>query len=530
MAVSVTVRPTNPALSQALRLAAVFALIKLALHVATNLLEPRLGYGYFRDEFYYLMCGRHLAWGYVDHGPVVAVQARLSEMLFGHSLAGLRMFSALAGAGRVFLTGLLAWALGGRRPALGLAMLCVLCAPQYLGTDSFLSMNSFESLFWMTCLLVLVLLQDDRIEPGRAWVIFGVSAGMGLLNKPSMTFFLVALGVALLCTPQRKLLFTRHAALGIALLVLIASPNLLWQVNHHWPTLEFLSNGRKEGKNVALGPIAFFLTQVKNMNPLTAFVWVPGLVFLLRRAPWQWLGLTWVFTYGIMFTLHAKDYYFSPIYPLVFAAGGLAWETRFADRKSVYWDHALAFPVASAMIVLLAIFSLPMAIPVLPVDAWVRYTTATHLRDNVTNTEKDETGVFPQFFADRFGWEELSTKVKDVYNSLSPADRSKVVVLASNYGEAGSLIFLNKPGELPPVVSGHNNHYLWGPQGATGEVVIAINGAKLPEMLKYYESCTATGHLDQPYAMPYESHRTIYLCRNRKKNMTSDWADFKHYI
>lgn len=145
------VRPADTVLQSAVRLALVFAAVKLALHVAANLWEAHIGYGYFRDEFYYILCGRNLAWGYVDHGPGVAVQAKLSLLFFGKSLAGVRFLSALGGAGRIFLTGMLAWSMGGRRPAQALAMIGVLVAPQYLGTDSFLSMNSYESLFWMTC-------------------------------------------------------------------------------------------------------------------------------------------------------------------------------------------------------------------------------------------------------------------------------------------------------------------------------------------------------------------------------------------
>jgi hypothetical protein len=136
------VRPADRTLHAALRLALLFAAIKLFLHVAANLWEAHIGYGYFRDELYYILCGRNLAWGYVDHGPGVALQAKVAIALFGKSLAGIRMISALAGASRVFLTGLLAWSLGGRRPAQALAMIGVLVAPQYLGLDSYLSMNS----------------------------------------------------------------------------------------------------------------------------------------------------------------------------------------------------------------------------------------------------------------------------------------------------------------------------------------------------------------------------------------------------
>src|SRR4051812_11103391 len=229
-ATSTVVRPTDYSLRSALVLALIFAGIKLALHIATNLWEAHIGYGYFRDEFYYLICGRHLAWGYVDHGPIVALQARFSELVFGHSLAGIRMLSALAGAKRVLLTGLLAWALGGRRPAQALAMIGILFAPQYLGIDSYLSMNSFESACWMGCVLALILILRGWSERW-CWLLFGLCGGIGLLNKPSMTFFLLALLAALLLTPQRRLLFSRWAVVGVALLILMALPNLLWQVH-----------------------------------------------------------------------------------------------------------------------------------------------------------------------------------------------------------------------------------------------------------------------------------------------------------
>lgn len=134
-------------LRQALVLATLFALLKFVIHLGANLWQAHLGWGYFRDEMYYILCGQHLDWGYVDHGPIVALQARAAIAIFGKSLAGIRMFSALAGATKLFLTGIITWSLGGRRIAQALAMTGVLLAPQYLGLDSFLSMNSFEPVF-----------------------------------------------------------------------------------------------------------------------------------------------------------------------------------------------------------------------------------------------------------------------------------------------------------------------------------------------------------------------------------------------
>ncbi len=216
----------SPAWTSALRLALLFAAIKVGLQFALTLWTEHLGYGYFRDEFYYIACGRHLAWGYVDHGPVVALQARLGEILFGDSVFALRVLSALAGGAAVLLTGMLAWVLDGRRPAQTLAMFGLIVCPQYISTDGYLSMNSFEPVFWMTCVLALLLLLRGR-RPSVWWPVFGASAGVGLLNKPSMTFFLAAAGLGLLATAQRRVFRSRWAAVGIGGMLLIALPNLI---------------------------------------------------------------------------------------------------------------------------------------------------------------------------------------------------------------------------------------------------------------------------------------------------------------
>ncbi len=523
-------------LRSAVRLALLFAAVKLVLQVAGNLWQAHLGWGYFRDEFYYLACGRRLAWGYVDHGPLVAVQARVAEAVFGRSLTGLRMFAALAGAARVFLTGVLAWAMGGRRAAQGLAMVGVLVAPNYLAIDGFLSMNSFESMFWMGCLLCLVLMERrlERGEPERQamaglWVLFGVLAGVGLLNKPSMTFFLLALLGALLVTPARRLLGSRWAMVGVGLMVLIALPNLVWQVRNHWPTLEFLENGRREGKNVELGPVAFWLAQLREMHPVDVLIWGAGLGSLLfgsLRRRWRWVGLTYVLFMAGMMALHAKDYYCTPIYPVLFAAGGIAWERRFRRRDP---ERVFAFPVLEGALVVPGMLILPMAIPVLRPEAWLRYTEVMHLRGTSSHNETAATSGLPQFYADRFGWNEYLGLVEQAYGSLSAEDRGRVTFYADNYGEAGALEFFSAQKGLPfrPVISGHNTYWMWGTYGAKMDPVIAISGGSPEKLAREYASVTVVGRMDHPLAMPHE-HKNVYLLRGRKFPFV--WGEKKDFI
>ncbi len=528
---STVVRPSDPTLRSAFSVAATFAAGKLLFHMGSALWQRHLGYGYFRDEFYYIMCGRRLAWGYVDHGPLVAVQARLAETLFGHSLAGLRVLSALGGALRVFLTGLLCWALGGRRPAQALAMLMVLTAPMYLGNDGYLSMNSWESAFWMPCVLAFIMLLRDQPQhvrrPGVWWTVFGISAGLGLLNKPSMAFFLAALGIGLLLSPQRRFLFTRHTALGLALMLLIVAPNLLWQVHNHWPTLEFLHNGRAQGKNVRLNPLAFIANQMLVLGLWSAFLWLPGLIRLLRRRDERWLGLTYLIFLVLMIALGAKDYYVTPVYPILFAAGGVAWQRRFAERSRVEADRVIAFPVAFAAALVLSAVLLPLSNPVLRPAAFQHYRDALHLPSTETEVER-VTPPLPQFYADRFGWQEEVDTVTAVVQQLSPPDRAQAAILCSNYGEAGALEFLGH--DLPPVLSGHNTYWLWGSRNVSGQVLIAISGETPEHLRRYYRDVRTVGHMGTTWSMPYE-HRNIYLLRGPLfGSMDALWPQEKDYI
>ena len=521
------VHPSDPTLGPALRLALLFAAIKLIFHIASALWQQHIGYGYFRDEFYYIACGRHLAWGYVDQGPIVAVQARLGEILFGHSLLGIRLLSALGGAIRVALTGVICWALGGRRSAQALAMLFVLAAPMYLGVDGILSMNSWESAFWMPCVLALILI--FRGSSSRLWwTIFGVSAGIGLLNKPSMTFFLVALALALLLTPQRKVLFTRYAAWGIALLVLIALPNLLWQMHHHWATLEFLHNGRVGGKNTRLAPVAFIVNQIFILGIVGALVWIAGLVYLLRQRDRRWLGLTYcIFLVG-MVAMGAKDYYVSPIYPCLFAAGGVAWQRRFAHRSRVQMDRVVGWPILTVVVIISTAVSLPASAPILRPTAFLRYAHAIHLPS--TESETGKHAVLPQFYADRFGWQEEVDQITAAVQQLSPEDRARAGIIVDNYGEAGALDFLGH--DLPPVVSGHNNYWLWGPHGVGGKVLIVISGDPPQHFQNFCREVQVVGNMDHPLAMPFEQRKKIYLLHDCPEDQapSQNWAKYKVYF
>ena len=492
--------------------------IKLLLHLALS-----WRYGYFRDELYYLACGRHLAWGYVDHAPLIAFVARLALQM-GGSLPVLRAFPAVAGSLLVALTMLIAWRLGANRFGQTLAGLCVLAVPIYLAIDSLLTMNAFEPLFWMGG--VYVLIRFIQTGNSKLWIGFGVLAGLGLMNKHSTVFFGLAVIAGLLATEYRTEFKKPWIWIGAGIAVLIFLPNLIWQMQHHFPTLEDLRNVRATGKNVVLPPLQFISQQVMVMNPTLLLVWLAGLWSFLIGEKRRYRLLGWVFLvfFAEMMLLHGKDYYVVPIYPMLLASGAVSWERvleawRFTQGQR--WPKTATLAVVAAAGAILA----PLMLPLLSPPKYLSYLKL--LGFPVGKREVSETSPFPQFLSDQFGWPDLVFQVAQIYNSLPPTEREQTGILTGNYGGASAIDEFGPKYGLPPAMSGHQTYFYWGTRGFTGHDLIVLE--EDPEDIQAMcNSVQAVATHSHPWGMPYEN-RSIYFCRGLKRPLAQIWPSLKHW-
>src|SRR5215475_13837577 len=234
-------------LAGGMAVAVAIALGKLVFHCIFN-----NRYGYFRDEFDYLSCSDHLAWGYVDQPPLLPFLVRVSRSILGDSLRSIRFFPALAISGAVVVTGMIAREFGGGRFALLLSAVTVAIAPIYLSDGSLLTTNSLEPLLWMGCVYFVILaLRRDA----RYWIAFGIVAGLGLEEKYSIAIFGFGIVVGLLLTQHRRVFLSRWLWFGGLVAFLIFLPNLIWNIQNHWPFLELMHNIRAEGRDVQLSPL-----------------------------------------------------------------------------------------------------------------------------------------------------------------------------------------------------------------------------------------------------------------------------------
>jgi Dolichyl-phosphate-mannose-protein mannosyltransferase len=484
---------------------------KLLLHLFTSVRH----YGYFRDELYYLDMARHLDWGYVDAAPLGAVYAKLA-LLMGGSLAALRILPALAGATLIALSLLIAREFGGGRFAQFLTGLVILMCPAVLVMDSLLTMNAFEPLFWMAG--VLVIARILRTGNSRLWPWFGVFAGLGLENKHSTLFFGFAITVALLLTRYRREFLEPWIWIAGAIAVVLFLPNLVWQLHRHFPTLEDLENVRREGKNVVLVPLAFVKAQIIGNHPILFPVWLTGLIWLLWEKRWRVLGLTFMIFFVTMEIEHAKDYYLLPMYPMLFAAGGVAIERWLAERAS--WIRVAVV----AVILIGTLITLPIATWMLSPEGYIAY--AKKLGFTPPKEEVNHTGPLPQAIGDQFGWREMAREVGGIYNSLPPEERAKTAIIAGNYGEAGAIDMFGPQYGLPRAYSGHQNHFYWGPPSEQYENFIVIQWGRR-SVQQHCKSFEQFEHY-HPFGMG-EENRPIYLCRGADFTIQSIWPRLKHW-
>lgn len=498
------------------RALAVVAGATLALHMIA---AP--GYGYFRDELYYLACAQHLDLGYVDHPPLIAWVAALVRATLGDSLVAIRGVSAAAAAATVWVTGTIAAELGGRRWAQLLAATATMLAPVYMALASVFSMNPLDLLLWAVAWRVVVRALRPDAGAGRGWLGFGALIGVGLLNKLSPLFLAFGVAVGVVAARRWDVLKDRSVWFGAALAGLIFAPHVVWQWMHGFPTREFIANAQAT-KNLDMAPLTFLAEQALQIGPWALPLWLGGLAYFLgapAARPWRAIGWAYLAILGVLLASAAKPYYLTPAYTVLLAGGAVAIAGRSEGRPRV------RAAILAAVVVLGAV-AVPLATPILPVETYVRYAAALGMAPGTD--ESHEVGRLPQFFADMHGWLEFAGGMSIVYHGLPDEDRARACIFGNNYGEAGAIDRFGRTFKLPPAISTHNSYFLWGPRDCTGEVILIAS--KSPARLaRLFATVEARGLLECGDCMPYENGQTIWVARGPRTPLAELWPALKHY-
>jgi hypothetical protein len=480
-------------------------------------------YGYHRDELYFLDCARHLDLGFVDHPPLLEALLSATRWLLGDSLIAIRIPAVLASTAVVVLAALMARQFGGGRFAQLLAGLSAVLAPVYLITSMMISVEGLNTLMWTLCLYLVLLISVDPTP--KRWLLLGIAFGTGLLAKYAIVFLGVGLAAGVVFTPAMKLLRSKWPWIAAGLAFLIFLPNLIWQWAHGWPFIEYARGIHSSMMEwIPLG--LYLVSQVLFLNPASLPIWFGGLLYLLAgrdMKPFRLFGVAFVTILIVLIAVKSKTYYPAPAYTILLAAGAVGAERLFA-KSGQKWLR----PASVTVLLIGALPVLPYALPILPVEQFLAYSRVVH----VESAFAFETGrrlKLPQYFADMFGWDNQVEVVARIYRSLPPQERSKTVIYARNYGEAGAVNLFGKRYGMPPAISGHFSYYYWGPGPADTEVVITLGRMSMDDLKRSFDDVRLAATITHPYAIFYENDIPVYVCRRPRAPICQLWPGTRDF-
>jgi len=499
------------------------ATIRFAVPVASTLL---VSIGYTSDELYYLACADHPAWGYVDHPPLSIAILAAARSLLGDSMLALRVIPALFESLAVLVTALLAREFGAGRYGQVIAALAMAVVPMALAMGVPFSMNPIEHLLWPLAALTLARLQNGA--DAHWWLALGLLLGMALENKLSTLWLGAGLAVGLCVSPARVWLRTRWPWLAGGLAVACLGPYVAWQVANQWPTLEFIRNNAtgREGMDAAVvmrSPWTFALSQLAVVGPVAAPLWLLGLAHLLY-APALRAHRVLGWTFAVAFALvalsgRASIYYLVGVYPIVIAAGGVAFE-HFAQNRSQRLRSA-----ACAALILQGLVLLPFLVPVVDAD---RYMTLAQGARRLVGAAA-ESASLPPIYQWMLGGPELTEAVATAVETLSESERRRAGVLATTFGEAGALVRFGRQADLPLVIGTHNNFWLWGTRGLDGSIMIVVADRDSP-LLQNFASCRLAARVHCPLCESQLRDRGAFVCRLSARPLPELWSSLKDFV
>jgi hypothetical protein len=463
-------------------------------------------YGFMQDELYFIEAGRHLAFGYVDQPPLTPLADRLTDVL-GVNPTAVRVVPALAGGAVVVLAARFAALFGAGRLGRVIAALLTACTPVLLSSDHLGNTTPLDLLTWpVVGLCVAVALLRDR---PRWWLGGGVAAGIGLENDNLMLLLLICLALGILASKYRPVLGTPWPWLGAGIAAVLWAPDVIWQGTHGWPQLTMGSALHHENSSAG-NYIGALPDQLVALGLLAFPLGVVGLVVLWRRPELRFLAVT--ATLIIVFVLAwipGKGYYTFGVAPEILAAGSVAaerWIHR-GHRPRLRTAAVAAAPLAGMLA------TMPLFLPVVPVtDVHNLPSSAQHL-SNVGDT---------------VGWPQLVSAVAAQDAALKRAGQPPTSIFTGAYGEAGALDVLGSGYRLPPVLSGHNAYWMWGPGKASDRTVLVVDA--LSQLRPYFSSCRLLTTYNPPYQVQNDwTGLQIGVCTGPVAGWNALWPHLRHY-
>jgi len=485
-------------------------LLAIAAAVALVHLVTNGRYGFHRDEFQFLSDASHLDWGFVAYPPITPFLEHIGLAIFGLSLVGLRLFSVVAQAAALVVTGLMTGELGGGRLAQVTAVVAVALSPLPLFNGTEFQYTSFDFLWWV--LIAYFTLRLLKSENPRWWLAIGAVVGLALETKYSVIFLITGILGGVVLSQARRYLKTGWIWAGVALALLIFLPNFLWLVRHEFISYHFLQHihTRDVGEGRAEG---FLRDQVLIcINVFAAPLALAGLVLYFRDRRYRMLAWMYLIPLALFWFGKGRGYYVSPAYPMLIAMGAAG-----AQR----WVGGLPLLprriIESVFFTGLAVCGAYICAIVLPIAS------SGPLRDFALQRNGH--------LREEFGWNDLVQTVAGIRDSLPADQQAHLGITTGNYGEYGAIELLGPAYGLPKPIGTTNSEWLRGYPTPPPTTFIVI-GLGEQDANSIFTGCRWAGHNGNSEGVRNEEsryHPDIFVCGSPRQPWPELWKDHQDF-
>ena len=467
----------------------------IALHLATN-----GTLGFHTDELYYLDCGRHPAFGYVDFPPLVPLLARLETAVLGVTPWTLRLLPALLSGLLVALSGGYVRRLGGSLWLQAIALVAGIAAPLIVGSGDVFQTVIFDVATWMVALYWFLCIGINRGP--RYWIYLGLTLGIGLEVKYTIVGLIAGIAIAVLLTPSlRREMNTRYSWIAAAIALLIWAPNLAWQVANGLPTLTYVANHSGSG-----GGVVTYLIEFGLVTGLLFPLWVAGMISLFRSPLLRPIGIASAVPL-VLFLFVGKFYYAASTIPVAMAQGLMALSR--IERGRLRSTLSIAV-VAGGVLGFVALAQLTL--PITPAS-----------RLHATGLDKSS-----EVFADSVGWHDVATQVTTIYRALPASERTNTVIISAYYGVPGALRVYGNPKILPDVISPQLSDWYWLPPHLSATSALMVD-YKPSDVAWMCASPELIAHLTVPFQVAgLEQGAPVTFC-HLKAPIPKIWGQLRNF-
>ncbi len=493
-----------------------FCIVKLILHLIADSHS-----GFQGDELLHIETGKHLAFGFMEFPPLIAVFAFIQILFQSNSVFTHHLFSHIATLLILIYVAKTTIELGGKNKAVFLVLLAIIIAPGFGRSQQLFQPVVFSQLFW-----VLAFYQLTRfvkyLDKKSLWYLT-LFCILGFLIKYDSIFFLFGLSSLLFFRKTRTALINHKFWINISVFLLCILPNIIWQFNNDFPLFQ-MTKRLYETQLEKISRLDVLANLVMAVNPVVSLLLIiPALLYLFRakdRNVNRILSTSIGLAFLLLLFKNGKSYYFFPIILTILPFGAIFWEEIvIVKRKWIIYSISVLLILSAVLI--------PFGMPVYSFNRYLNKVYPYEKKD----INGGKFGVRYDEYYTQEKWKTTMQNLQFVYNSLPNNEKQDCLIWGKHYAQAGAANLFGKSYNLPEAFSFHGSFYSWVPYGKMPNTVIGLSYQVGDFFKLYFEEVTLVKTIYNPYADNEEElYQHIYICKKPKKDFEKMKALFKNRI